>query len=336
MLSRNLSGTSPLVSIIVPVYNTAEYVEECIQSILSQSYENIELILVNDGSTDDSGYICMRYVDRPNVYYVEQENSGTSAARKKGVGLAGGEWILFVDSDDYLLEDAISNMVALAKNTDIVIGGHKGYDGLDKYDSRINAQRYRELIYSRQITVSPCAKLYRKALFNESTLDFPRYFVLGEDYLMNVRIAVDNTIDVKVNHYPVYYRRSVSTSTVHTHNLSLDYCQQICSLADEMTTGVFEDELLPLLQMRQRLVFFYLTLHDTHFQSDSRHPFVQEIKHYMDEAGVWQLLDRWLLSISSPLAVKSVWNLRRVAWRLQHPLMIFQDLKRIKTKSVKV
>lgn len=329
MLSRNQSGMSTLVSIIVPVYNTAEYVEECIQSILSQSYENIELILVNDGSTDDSGDICMRYVDRPNVYYVEQENSGTTAARKKGVDSAKGEWILFVDSDDYLLKDSISNMVALAKKTDIVIGGHKGYDGLDKYDNQIKAHRYRELIYSRQITVSPCAKLYRKALFDDSTLDFPRYFVLGEDYLMNVQIAVDNTLDVKVNHTPVYYRRNVPTSTVHTHNLSLDYCQQICSLADEMTTGVFGEDILPQLQMKQRLVFFNLTLPDTHFQSDSHHPFVREIKHNMNDAGVWRPLDRWLLSVSSPWAVKIVWNMRKMAMRLQHPSMIVQDLKRL-------
>ena len=102
-----------LVSIIVPIYNTAEYVEECILSILSQPYGNIELLLVNDGSTDGSSEICRKYSDLPNVTYVEQENSGTTAARKKGVDSAKGEWILFVDSDDYLLKDSISNMVAL-------------------------------------------------------------------------------------------------------------------------------------------------------------------------------------------------------------------------------
>lgn len=320
--------TSPLVSVIVPVFNTAEYVEECIQSVLSQSYKDIELILVNDGSKDGSDVICRRYQQLPNVYYAEQENCGTTAARRRGVEMAQGDWIMFVDSDDYLLEDAISNLVALSNNTDIVIGAHKGYEGLDKYDNQIKAQRYRELIYSRQITVSPCAKLYRKALFDDSTLDFPRYFVLGEDYLMNVQIAVDNTLDVKVNHTPVYYRRNVPTSTVHTHNLSLDYCQQICGLADEMIEGAFDD-MLPLLRVKQRLVFFYLTLPDTRFHSDSRHPFVKDIKRCMDEAGVWKPMDRWLLSVSSPWAVKTVWNLKKVTRRLAHPSLIPGDIKRL-------
>ena len=83
-----------LVSIIVPVYNTADYVEECIQSILSQSYKNIELILVNDGSTDGSSEICKKYEDLSIVSYIEQDNGGATAARKRGVdeGCGGGEY----------------------------------------------------------------------------------------------------------------------------------------------------------------------------------------------------------------------------------------------------
>ena len=104
----------PLVSIIVPIYNTAEYLEECIQSILSQTYENIELILVNDGSTDGSGEICKKYEHLPNVSYFEQCNSGVVVSRKRGVSEAHGEWIMFVDSDDLLLDGAICKMVDLS------------------------------------------------------------------------------------------------------------------------------------------------------------------------------------------------------------------------------
>lgn len=82
----NCDMEKPLVSVIVPVYNTAEYVEECIQSILSQSYNNIELILVNDGSTDGSGEVCKKYEHLPNVLYIEQGNFGVVVARKRGVG----------------------------------------------------------------------------------------------------------------------------------------------------------------------------------------------------------------------------------------------------------
>ena len=264
----------------------------------------------------------------PHVLYVEQNNCGTTAARRKGVELAHGEWLLFVDSDDYLLDDAVSNMVAIAGDSDIIIGGHDGYLGLDRYGEFIDSQEYRELIYSRQITVSPCAKLYRRRLFHEKTLAFPRYFTLGEDYLMNVQIAVDNNRLVRVNHTPVYFRRSVPTSTVHTHNLSFDYCQIICGLADEIAKNSMSAK-WPLLKMKQRMVFFNLTLPDVQYHSDSHHPFVKDIKRCMDEAGVWRSIDRWLLSVSSPWAVKTVWNLRKVWMRLEHPSMILRDLKRL-------
>ena len=82
---------NPLISIIVPVYNTAEYIEECIQSILSQSYNEIELILVNDGSTDGSGEICKKYENLPNVQYIEQGKLGVVEARKRGVEESHGE-----------------------------------------------------------------------------------------------------------------------------------------------------------------------------------------------------------------------------------------------------
>ena len=121
----NNKTESPLVSIIVPVYNTEEYVEECIQSILSQSYKNIELILVNDGSTDDSGYICKKYVNMPNVQYIEQENSGVQAARENGVKASKGEWIMFVDSDDTLPCDSVSSLLSVSDGVDIVVGRHE-------------------------------------------------------------------------------------------------------------------------------------------------------------------------------------------------------------------
>jgi glycosyltransferase involved in cell wall biosynthesis len=115
---------SALVSIIVPIYNTEEYVEECIQSILSQSYKNIELILVNDGSTDGSGEICKKYEHLPLVRYIEIENAGVVVARKRGVEDARGEWIMFVDSDDYLLKDCVLELLSISEGVDIVIGCH--------------------------------------------------------------------------------------------------------------------------------------------------------------------------------------------------------------------
>lgn len=329
MLSRNQSGMSTLVSIIVPVYNTAEYVEECIQSVLSQTYKNIELILVNDGSTDGSGEVCKKYEHLPSVQYIEQDNYGVTAARKKGVEAANGEWIMFVDSDDLLLENAVKDMINLVDETDIVLGAHtRNIQQIDKLPNTIDKNQYLRLIYTRELYVAPFGRLFRKTLFNEKSLAFPRYYVLGEDYLMNLQIALDNKKDIRVCHSPIYERRVNPTSTMHSNSLSLDYCQKICGLADEMVRGAFEAN-GPLLQMKQRMTFFLLTLPDAQFRSDPHHPFVIEIKRCMNEAKVWRPMDRWLLSVSSPWAVKTVWNLRKVTRRLAHPSLIPGDIKRL-------
>ena len=94
---------SPLVSVIVPVYNVAPYLEQCLDSIVNQTYRNLEIILVDDGSTDESGAICDRYAEQDGrIQVVHKENGGLSSARNVGLDKMTGEWILFVDSDDWI------------------------------------------------------------------------------------------------------------------------------------------------------------------------------------------------------------------------------------------
>ena len=98
--SKNLA---PLISVIVPVYNVAEYLPECVDSICNQSYKNLEIILVDDGSTDNSGKICDEYAKKDlRIKVIHKENGGLSDARNTGIEIAQGEWISFVDSDDLI------------------------------------------------------------------------------------------------------------------------------------------------------------------------------------------------------------------------------------------
>ena len=93
--------TNPLVSIIIPVYNTAKYLPNCLDSIINQSYCNLEIIIIDDGSTDDSYKIAKKYASKdPRIKLVHQKNSGQSSARNKGLSLSKGNFIAFVDSDD--------------------------------------------------------------------------------------------------------------------------------------------------------------------------------------------------------------------------------------------
>lgn len=106
---RNMQ--QPLISIIVPVYNTEKYVENCILSVLGQSFGDYELILVNDGSTDKSLDQCLFWIKDERVHVISTENQGVSHARNVGLSNASGKWIMFLDSDDYLLEDSLKKLI---------------------------------------------------------------------------------------------------------------------------------------------------------------------------------------------------------------------------------
>ena len=223
---------APLVSIIVPVYNTAAYVETCIQSVLAQSYLPIELVLVNDGSTDGSGEVCQKYAALPNVHYVEQENLGATAARKRGVEEAHGDWIMFVDSDDTIPKEAVNCFLAASDGVDLVVG--RIFESVAAYPPLITREDYLLMMYTKRISSSPCAKLIKRSLFNEKTLCFHRDVCRWEDWLMNLQIATDNQKAVKTISASVYHYRTRSDSSSHTYLLSYRELKHLCRLADEI------------------------------------------------------------------------------------------------------
>ncbi len=131
-----------VVSIIVPVYNVGPYISQCIDSILKQSYKYLEIILVDDGSTDDSGKICDKYASKDKrIIVIHSKNNGVSAARNKGIVVSTGKYIYFVDPDDYLDVNLIEKCVSTIKkeNCDIVQFGYKKVDDTGSliYDKRL-------------------------------------------------------------------------------------------------------------------------------------------------------------------------------------------------------
>lgn len=214
---------NPIISVIVPVYNGEQYLRECIDSILCQSFYDLELILVNDGSSDSSGIICDDYATKDKrVRVIHKNNEGINATRRRGVMEAQGEWIAFCDNDDSMPHDALKNLFDLTNDTDIVIG----FPDYPNYNTPLTLEECRKnMITAKLLPPSPWAKLYRRELLTEDIFDFPREIDGEEDMIMNIRLIF------KVNRAPhicfrkVYnFRRNVA-SVSHTKNFSLDHEQ---------------------------------------------------------------------------------------------------------------
>ena len=189
------------ISIIIPAYNAAKTIERCLDSILKQSYKNIEIIVVNDGSKDQTDEIVQkRYTDLPQFKYIIQSNSGVSAARNKGLREAIGEYVMFVDSDDSIEPEMCEQMLkSYDDDVDLVICGLNIYKsgrllrtpniGGKEYVLYNNINYYWEL---RKINLGPCNKLYKRGLIQK---EFDEALKFGEDtkfvidYLRNCRVV---------------------------------------------------------------------------------------------------------------------------------------------------
>lgn len=302
---------NPLISIIVPVYNTAEYIEECIQSILSQSYNEIELILVNDGSTDGSGEICKKYENLPYVQYIEKKNAGVVEARKLGVESANGKWIMFVDSDDYLLKDGVRELLSAADGVDIVIGPGWRSTSLNDAPEYFESKEYLRRLYNKEIDANPWAKLFRRELFERSKLAFAYNYPPREDFLMNLAIARVNDKRVAVWKKPIYFYRIRQDSAIHISPPTLDYLFEICKIADSLVADTLTKQEMNQERLKLRYVYYIGFLKNNNYKGEPHHPFVRGILKQMNCTRGVDIFDRLIFSLSDRKAIKACFSLKR-------------------------
>ena len=167
----------PKVSVIVPIYNVEKYLHRCLDSLVSQELQDIEIILVNDGSTDDSGDIAKEYAKKYNVKvkYLEKENGGLSDARNFGIPYATGEYIAFLDSDDYIEKNAYEEMYNKAKEDDadyVECDFLWEYPNKVKQDKRFNYNNKKEMLAF--VRVVAWNKLIRRKILLDNGINFPK------------------------------------------------------------------------------------------------------------------------------------------------------------------
>lgn len=189
------------VSIVVPIYNSEKYLKRCINSILNQTYKNIEILLIDDGSDDNSGKICDRYSKRYRkikVFHIQ--NSGVSNARNLGIQNSTGEYIQFVDSDDYIKSDMTEKLIknALKYDSDMVMCSYKliskyrtKIERVDKNNTYYNQNEFLYKLLEAQhydYFNSPFNKLYKAELIKGNKILFDAKISLGEDLIFNLNI----------------------------------------------------------------------------------------------------------------------------------------------------
>ena len=275
-----------LISVIVPVYNVEEYLEECLDSIQCQTYKNIEVILVNDGSTDSSKDICEKYCEKDNRFKLFcQPNKGLSATRNRGMSESKGEFISFVDSDDVLKEDMLEQLMKQmsVEEVDIVECWYTN----DKQELDLPSPKDAEIIFkgnSEEALVSLCknnvvrlnavAKLFRRQLI----ISFPFLEDLFyEDVYGGIGILKHIKKMVKLNYIGYYYRvrsGSIMNREFDTKNLDLF---TICDKVEKL----YNDDKKALSYVYRRL-FNLVLMHVIDYKIFEGNPYKEKYSNYLN------------------------------------------------------
>lgn len=229
-----------IVSIIIPVYRVEKYLSRCIDSVINQSYENIEIILVDDGSPDNCGYICDEYAKRDSrVKVIHKENEGVCVARNLGINVSTGDYIFFVDSDDYISKEAISVLLKHVKqiDADITIGNYNifnqnnevkqvnTFDEISLEKELLNSPQERyKYFFGNSFGIQVWNRLYKSSFIKKNNVMFEKQVYYGEDFLFNMKLFIRNPKICLVDSTTYfYYQNSESITNSYKENLAEQY-----------------------------------------------------------------------------------------------------------------
>lgn len=308
-----------MISVIVPVYNVEEYLEECLESIKRQTYTDIEVILVNDGSTDRSKEICERYCEKDSRFkLVNQENKGLSGARNRGMLESKGEFISFVDSDDVLKEDMLDQLMKQMTSEDIDIV--ECWYTNEKQELELSIPKNVKTIFqgdSKEALVSLCkdnivrlnavAKLFRRQVI----VNFP--FLEGlfyEDVYGGIGILKHIRKMVKINYIGYYYRvrqGSIMNREFNIKNLDLF---TICDKLEQLYQG----DTFALAYIHRRL-FHLVLMHIVDYHIFEGNPYKEKYVEYLNRYS--KSSSRSLVMRAYHLFPQNIFFISRVAGAIQ-------------------
>lgn len=314
------------VSVIIPVYNVEKYLPRCIKSVLDQTYQDLEIILVDDGTKDNSGVMCDDYAKQDKrVKVIHKENGGLSSARNIGIEMSTGDALFFLDSDDFLSTKCIEKMACLMEenNADISIIQMKYIpdninDEIAECDNEkitvMNAeQAIEESLYQKLYTCCAPAKLYKRSVIGDIRFPLGK---ISED-LATCHLFLDNAKKIVYSNYYGYYYRQHESSIMHVFNPKrLDALEWVAAIEK------FSQEKYPSIIGAAYCRTFNVAVHlilDLPDEGGIHDKYFEEIWHEIRRTRVKTLLDKKvrnrekvaaLLSFGGEQLLKAVWNSR--------------------------
>lgn len=228
----------PKVTVIIPVYNSEKYIGRCLDSVLNQTYKDFEILIVNDGSKDNSQKIIDSYNEKYShkIISIEQENKGVAITRNESIKKANGKYIMFIDNDDYLDSDYIETFVKNieADDYDIVLGGYRRPTETGKIIKKLQLKNEE---WSKFMITAPWAKIYKKQYLIKNNITFLSTN-LGEDVYFNLKaMLMSNKIKIidYIGYNWFYNTKSVS-NTIQKNITQLQVYELLNSIYDELNS----------------------------------------------------------------------------------------------------
>lgn len=297
-----------MVSVIVPIYNSEQYLDACISSILQQDYEDMEILLVDDGSTDGSRRIAQDFASRDQrVSYHYKEHSGLAETRKFALGLVKGEFIQFVDSDDTVLPGMIKDVVEhFEDDIDVVVFGMESPDG-GYYLPNIEEHRFQfvstkervdyivDYILSHKIFFSLCNKMYRTSIFTENDIWPVSNVKIGEDLALNLQIFlhIKGVKAISANYYQYWFRQNSMMNETEFHYYFNDFVN--------MLQNLYKKNISKVISQNQYTTLFVKTMENQYLRREKK------TSRFLYRADIKKIEDRKFFIASTVKALCSPW-----------------------------
>lgn len=239
------------ISVIIPTYNREKYVKKCLDSILNQTLKDIEIIIVDDGSQDNTKEIVNSYKDK-RIKYIYKNNTGIGDTRNKGISLSKGEYISFVDIDDYIDELMLEKMYKKAKkdDLDIVICNYIEINEKTKQEKKYNLLSFENTSLKKlpniinKTNLGPCNKIFKKELFNE--LLFPTN-IKYEDMALVIKLYKKAKKIGKIDEYLSYFTIHEKSETTIRDELVFDIFKSLDIIRNTLNENIYQEELETLI-----------------------------------------------------------------------------------------